>query len=238
MKTTMTLQNKVLERIRIEKLRPTPRKYFVARDIVLWCILGAFAAALALGFGMIIFGIRGADQLLFQELGLSTSQRLVYTIPFFWILATLAVALIAFVNYRNTRRGYKTTVRQFALFALLLAVALGSVIYALNITSYIDRAVAELPIYNAISPINTTLWHDPENGLLSGIIREKESDEDFMLSDRNDQLWHITGKMFSSEGLKFYTGDRVKLIGKMTDEFEFRAVEIRPFEDRPNREEE
>jgi hypothetical protein len=235
---TMTLQNKILERIRAEGVRPTPKSYFKARDLVLWILLISLAAALSLGFGMIIFMVKGADFGLFEKLGLSASQKVVYTVPFFWIATTLALAIAAFINFRNTRRGYKTTARQFAFIAALIAVACGSAVYALNITNYVDRAASRLPIYNAVTPLNTNTWLDPEQGLLSGIVREKESDEDFTLRDANAELWHITGDMSAPEGFKFQTGDRVKLIGEKTGDGEFEAIEIRPWENPPSPEDE
>jgi hypothetical protein len=233
MKNTMTLQKQVLERIRTQGVKPTPKRYFVARDLALWTLLGVFVAALSIGFGMIIFMVKGADFGLFNKLGLTTSQKIVYSIPFFWIAATIAVAAIAFVNFKNTRRGYRTSVRQFAFIAALVAAALGSIVYSLNIAGYLDRTASQnIPFYNAVIPLNTNTWLDPEHGLLSGVVRDRNTNSDFMLRDANAELWHVTGTdIIMPKDFKFQSGDRVKIIGTLLGSGEFRALEIHPWEE-------
>ncbi len=236
MKTTMTLEKQILERIKASGLRPTPKSFFKIRDLLLWVLLGAFVAALSVGFGMIIFMVQGADLALFNTLGLSASQKLLYSVPFFWIAATLAIGTAVFINYRNTKKGYKTSVGKFSLIALAIAVICGSLVYAFNITNYVDRAASYIPIYNAVVPLNTNTWFDPENGLLSGVVRNRESDNDFMLSDGRGTIWHVTGLFISMpKGFTFSSDDRIKIIGKKTGEAEFRAIEIRPWEEKKER---
>ncbi|HVU06858.1 MAG TPA: hypothetical protein VHE10_03685 [Candidatus Paceibacterota bacterium] len=229
----MTLQEQILKRIKADKVRPTPKTYFRVRDYILWVLLGVFAAALSLGFGMIIFMVFGTDRTIFAKLGLSFSERLLYSIPVFWIAATIAVAAAAYINFRRTRKGYRVTARQFALIAGIVAVAFGSVLYTLNVAKYVNKAAAEnIPIYSTVVPLNTETWFDPEHGLLSGSIKAKESDDQFTLRDQNFDLWEVTGDGVAlvPAGFKFQTGDRVKIIGKKTGDLTFRAVEIRPFE--------
>jgi hypothetical protein len=230
MKSEMTLQKRVLDRIRERNLRPTPKGVFQLRDFMTWFLLGVFVAALSVGFGMILFMVRGTDYGLFEKLGLSSSQKLAYSIPYFWILATLVLAGIAFINYRNTRGGYRIAGRRFALYAAIVAAGLGTLVYALNFTSYVDRAAAEnIPLYNAVNPLNTNVWLDPEHGLLSGTVRSKDSDDKFTLRDANSVLWTVTGDGISKpDGFQFHAGDRIKIIGTMTGEDEFRAIEIGP----------
>jgi hypothetical protein len=230
MKQEMTLQKQVLERIKERNLKPTPKGVFRARDFILWGLLGVFVAALSVGFGMIIFMATGTDYGVLERLGFSTSEKLAYSIPYFWILATLAIAVIAYRSFRQTRSGYKMSTQQIVLFAALIAVALGSTVYALDFTSFVDRAASEnIPLYNAVNPLNTNVWLDPENGLLSGTVRSKESDEEFTLRDAESVLWVVKGDDISMpEGFVFHAGDRIKIIGTQTGPDEFRAIEIRP----------
>jgi hypothetical protein len=234
----MTFEKQILERIRERQLRPTPKGFFYARDIVVWLLLGVFVAALSLGFAMTMFMIRGTDFGLFEKLGLTAGQKIIYSIPFFWIAASLALAIAAFINYRNTRRGYRMSAQQFGLVAVLVALAFGSLMYALDIAKYIDTAASEnLPFYNSIVPLNTNSWLDPEHGLLSGAVRERESESDFMLRDANGVLWHVTGRNIKvADDFKWASGDRIKIIGVQAGTDEFRAIEILPWEERPKKE--
>ena len=236
---SMTLQKQILERIKTEGVKPTPKKYFKMRDYALWTLLGLFLAAVSVGFGMIIYMVRTADLTLFEKLGFSTPEKIIYSIPFFWILATLATLGIAYINFRNTRKGYKTSTKHFIVIAVLIAVALGAATYAFNIARFIDHAAsAKIPLYNTVNPLNTNAWFDPKHGLLSGVVREKNSDTDFTLRDPDSVLWHVTGGLDTTlpSGFKFSTGDRVKLIGTAGDDDTFRALEIIPWENKTSEE--
>lgn len=229
---SMTLQKQILDRIKTEGVRPTPKGFFRVRDYVMWLLLGIFVAAVSIGIAMIMFMIRGADQSLFAKLGFTIPERILYSVPFFWITATIAVLGVAFINFRNTKRGYKTSARQFGLIALLVSLALGSVAYAFNVAQYIDKtASSRIPLYNSVIPLNTNRWFDPKQGLLSGVVREKESNQDFMLRDPDAVLWHVIGNEISMPSdFQFHSGDRIKLIGKIQGDDTFRVIEIRPFE--------
>ena len=235
MKTNnMTLEKQILQKIRERNLRPTPKGYFYARNIVIWVLLGVFVAALSLGFAMTIFMIHGTDFGLFAKLELSDSQKVIYSIPFFWIAASIAVAIVAYINFRNTRRGYKLSVKQFAFIAALIALAFGSILYSFDIAKYVDTAASEnLPFYNAVVPLNTNRWLDPEHGLLSGAVRDRESVSDFYLRDADGVLWHVTGANIRiPDAMIWGSGDWIKIIGVKTGIDEFRAIEILPWEER------
>ncbi|HEY4500212.1 MAG TPA: hypothetical protein VJH25_00275 [Candidatus Paceibacterota bacterium] len=237
MKTT-TLEKQILDKIKQRQLQPTPKSYFHARNAAIWILFGFFVIALSLGFAMTIFVIRGIDFALFEKLGLSAGEKIVYSIPFFWIAASMAVAIATFINFRNTRRGYRMSLKQFAFIATLIALSVGSIFYAFDVTKYIDNTASEnLPIYNFIVPFNTNTWFDPAHGLLSGAVRDRESESDFNLRDMNGVLWHVTGKKIKvEEGLEWSSGDRIKIIGIQTGPDEFTAIEILPWEKRPVKE--
>ncbi|HEU5114300.1 MAG TPA: hypothetical protein VFT82_00875 [Candidatus Paceibacterota bacterium] len=229
----MSLQRQILERIRTEHVKPTPKGFFKARDYILWILLGVFVAALSLGFGMVIFLLHGTDQAVLGKLGLSVTERMLYSIPIFWIIATGVVAAIAYANFRRTRRGYRVSTKHFAIAAAIIAVALGSVFYALNVAEFVDTAAAKsIPLYNTVEPLNTKTWFDPAHGLLSGFVKLKNTDNSFTLRDRNFDLWKVTGDHVSivPEGFTFQTGDYIKIIGKKTSDSTFQAIEIRPYE--------
>ena len=88
MTKTMTLEKRVLERIKAQGVKPTPKGFFKARDTMLWFLVGVFLAALSIGTSMIIFMVRSADRGVYARLGLSFSQKLLYSIPLFWIAAS------------------------------------------------------------------------------------------------------------------------------------------------------
>jgi len=231
MTKALTLEKKILDKIRKENLRPTARGFFRARDIAFWILLGIFVAALGVGIGMVIFTIRGTDLGLFEKLGLSLPEKIAYSIPSFWILASFGAAAIAFINLRRTRKGYRVGAKQFIVVASAVGIVAGSFVYASNLSKYVDDVASNIPLYTAIVPLNTNHWFDPEHGLLSGVVRSKDSDTDFKLRDENQELWRVVGKsVVSPPTFKFSAGDRVKIIGVKIGDGLFELKEIRPNE--------
>src|SRR5581483_11452623 len=155
----MTLQEQILRRIRTQNVKPTPKGYFKARDYVLWGLLGVFVAALSLGLGMVFFLVHSTDRSLLQKLSLTFSERLVYSIPIFWILVAAVAGVLAYLNFRKTRRGYRVSTEQFSIVTAVIAVAVGSILYAFDVAHSINNAAtADIPLYNKVVPLNTDIW--------------------------------------------------------------------------------
>lgn len=227
----MTFEQKILDQIRIKHLKPLSKGYFKVRDFALWGLLGAFVAALGIGFGMIIYGIRSTDLSVLAKLELTASQKALFFFPVFWILACAAIAIIAFINLRKTRKGYRVSARQFIIITVLVAVGIGSIVYALNVTQYLSGvATNRIPLYKDVVAPDTSTWLDPNHGLLSGIIRSRDSDQSFYLRDSEAVLWHVTSDSTAiPAGYTMQTGERIKIIGKRTGDDSFNAREIHPW---------
>lgn len=233
MNKTLTLQKQILEQIKARRVRPVSKGFFKIREYITWGLLGVFVAALSLGFSMIVFMIKGADFELFHKLGLSTTEKITYSIPFFWIAATLALGAVAFISFRNTRRGYKTSTKHIIYISALITVALGSLLHIFNVTRYVDDvASTTIPLYSAVVPLNTHTWYDPEHGLLSGIVKSKDSEKQFLIRDASFELWTVTGdNIVLPDNFSFHPGDRIRIIGTKTGDDTFTAIEVNPWRD-------
>lgn len=229
---TIALEKQILARIQKQNLKPTPRGYFKARDYAIWALFAVFVAAIGMGFGMIIFAVKSADFSLFAKLGLSTYEKVMAAVPFFWILATALVAVVAFISWRMTRTGYRTSTKRFIVTMALIGAAAGSVTYLFNVSQYVNDAANKIPLYHVVVPLDTSAWFNPDQGLLSGFVKSKDSDSAFTLRDREGELWNVTGSQVDiPQGFVFHPGDRIKIIGTRTGNTDFTATEIHPWAD-------
>jgi hypothetical protein len=230
---TMTLEKQILARIRREKVKPKARGYFVARDTGIWILVLAFVAALGVSFGMVIFTVVSADNALLNRLGFSRFEKIASSVPYFWLLATMVVGLGSYAGYRSTRRGYRLGVSRFFAVLGILTIGAGGLVYALRIAEYVDTVASEnIPIYNIIVPINTSSWFDPDNGLLSGTVKSRESEDELIIRDQDLGTWFIDSSdldIFNDP--RYQSGERVKLIGERTGLDTFKAIEIHPWRD-------
>lgn len=229
----MTFEKQILARIERQNIRPTPRGYFALRTAIIWSIVALSVITLGIGFGMIIFMLKSNDIPLLSKLGFSTTTKIISSIPFFWIILTMIVGGVAYINFRSTRKGYKMSSKKFAIIAIGIGLAVGSIAYVLNVTRYLDEAASEnIPIYNVIVPINTRTWFDPDHGLISGTVKDRDSNESFRLRVMDGELWDIFGKNINiPAGYSFHPGDRVKIVGTKTATTTFQATDIYPWKD-------
>lgn len=227
----MTLEQKILAKIKTEHLKPLSREYFRLRDRVRWILLALFVGGLGVGFGMIIYSFMSTDLSVISKLELSTSEKILFSFPFFWIASCIGIGTVAFINLRRTRKGYKISGRQFLVIAILISIGVGSILYALNVAQYLSRiANNKIPLYNDITAPDTENWSDPRRGLLSGVVRSKDSNEQFTIRDAEAVLWYVTGDdIMLPEGYDIQPGERVKMIGKMTGDDTFTAREVHPW---------
>jgi len=75
-------------------------------------------------------------------------------------------------------------------------------------------------------------WMKPERGLLAGIIIETGLPENnFILMDLDNNRWKIeAGKVIWKGKIAPVIGLKIKLIGKLIDDNNFKAMEIRPWQ--------
>jgi hypothetical protein len=99
------------------------------------------------------------------------------------------------------------------------------------VAQYLSGVASDkIPLYNTIVGPDTATWLDPERGLLSGVIRTRDSNASFYVRDADAVLWHVMGDdIILPEGYKMESGERIKLIGTKTGEDTFEAREAYPW---------
>gem|GEM_PF-3198817 len=229
----MTLQQQILAKIKSKNVIPKTRGYFVMRDTLIWSFILLFIAILGLSFGMIIYTVTSTDTNLLNSLGMSTFEKINSSIPYFWILATLIVALGSYIGFRKTRKGYRLGISQLFIILGLIASGTGVLVYTLRIAQYVDTVASEnIPIYTNITPLNRNIWFNPDEGLLSGTVRARETEKVFTLRDKDLNIWTIDSTDVNVyNDPRFQAGERIKIIGKRTGTDKFKATEVLQWKD-------
>jgi hypothetical protein len=116
---------------------------------------------------------------------------------------------------------------------LIISVTLGTILYSNGLSENLGNIFFEkIPYYNRLVYSCEKQWMQPKRGLLAGTIIEIELPENnFMLMDLDNNRWKIEasktiwkGKLIPAIGLK------IKIIGKLIDDNNFEAMEIRPWQ--------
>jgi hypothetical protein len=103
------LQEKILEKIEKENLKPTAAEYFLFKKYTIYFTLLLSVVFSALAFSALSFIFIHLDWLFAADLEESLPFFVFRHFPFFWlILSAISIALSVYI-WRNSPRGYKYT---------------------------------------------------------------------------------------------------------------------------------
>ena len=226
----MKASEKLIESIREQDLKPTPKWHFTLKNSVLWA--GFLVAVLlgALAFSVVLFAIQQADFNVINHLSHSRLELFLGLLPFVWIGFLIVFLAIAFYSIQHSRKGYKFTAARLVGFSAALSILLGALFFIGGGANQLERAFAvEVGLYESVQEKKVKLWSMPEDGYLSGQIEEVNPDF-FQLKDFKNKIWKIQYEdAFMPPAVSLEKGEKVKLIGKVVTESEFEASEIRPW---------
>jgi hypothetical protein len=226
------LIQKILEKIKNEKIQPRPKWEFLLKTYAFW---GSFFLSLFLGslaVAIIIFRSRMTDWNLHSHSGDNFGIFIIKALPFLWIIALLSFIAIAYYNIRHTKTGYRYNFTILVVISVAVSVILGAGLDAFSLSEKIENNLsAKIPAYGDYSYGHmASLWSRPEEGLLAGEIIKVNSPVSFELADFKNKIWLITSdRRELCESSHFLEGKLIKLIGEQTGEHDFIAYEFRPW---------
>jgi hypothetical protein len=229
------LCDKVLCKIKEEKIEPKPRWFFLARD---YCIWSAFLFSVIVGslaFCVVLAVSINNDWDIYGHLGRTFFQHLIFSLPYLWIILLALFLWLAYFNYKHTRKGYRYHAYTIFGLSIVSSIVLGSIFSASGMGTRIDRFLDQsIPNFKAVNCCQTHEkdWDQPEKGLLGGRIKDVVSQNDFQLEDFNGAIWLVqeSAGTVVFEPLRVSVGEEVKIIGREQQENVFWAEEIRPWE--------
>ncbi len=228
--TDQTFNNKILDRIRTERLVPRSRWYFITEH---WFVVTLIAVATFMGSIAVtstLFILTDHDWFAVAYLDEGLFYHIVKTIPYLWLGIIIVVLITMYINIKKIGRGYRYASWKIVVWSLLASVSIGLVLFLSGIggplDDYFDHHV---PGYQAVISTNRSIWMYPENGLLSGRVGTI-SGTTFNLIDNDKQPWVIT--ITADTKWKRSTvipGKRIKITGDMDGGNHFTATAIFPW---------
>lgn len=233
---TKDFTHKLLDRIKKDDIKQTPRYIFMLKNIVIWLFLVAsillWSLSLAISFDYLI----SADWYLFKRIGFI--QVLQVFLPIFWVVSLVLSSLLSYYNYRHTNRGYKLSVLKVCSLNILLSFIVSFWLYLTGAASYIESQLETYaPTYRSMFVEDKTsrmlqVWQHEEAGLLIGEILEVGEDH-FSFVDANDKHWNVLFNPSTMTEVKqrvqLVSWEKIKIIWEKVGDTDFQALEIRPF---------
>ncbi|MFA5173151.1 MAG: hypothetical protein WC435_02005 [Candidatus Paceibacterota bacterium] len=224
------IAKKALEQIKEEKISPEPKWKFLLKNWVYW---GAFGLTIFLGslsFSVVLFVMRESDWDIFPRLNQSFLGFALFILPRFWLVAVFLFLLLAILNFRHTKHGYRLSPSLIVGLSIIASVFIGGLLSYANVGKYLDDALFEkYPLYGEVAGSHRNVWENPEKGLLGGMIVSLDLEKNkASVMDRSRRLWEVDleGLEGNAEGLS--VNFPARFIGNQTGPSSFSAEEIRP----------
>ena len=227
----MEQKDKLIQTIRQQNIRPLPKGYFILKKALVLALFAVTVLLGALAFAVILFSIQQTDFELLAHIKHSRLEFFLAVLPFFWIAALAGFTLAAMAGFRHTAKGYKFTTARLAGYSAALSILLGTLVFLAGGARRFERAFdIRVSLYESVQEKKIKIWSMPDAGYLSGTV-ETSSDSAFHLKDFNGRVWAVCygDSAFIAPVVLIEPGEKVKIIGKLLQEGQFRADEIRPW---------
>jgi len=227
------ISNEVLKKIKDNNIKPKPLWYFITKNYFIWSVFGISIILGSLAFSMVLFIIKQLDWDIYHYIGNSFLKTVFISFPYLWLIFLILFTGVAYYNFIHTKRGYRFKLISILLISLVISITLGTGLYFNGFSERLENVFSEkIPYYNRLVYSCEEQWMKPERGLLAGTIIEIGLPENiFILMDLDNNRWTIeAGKVIWKGKTAPVIGLKIKLIGTLIDENNFKAMEIRPWQ--------
>lgn len=149
--TNNNLEQRILDRIKQEKIEPKSKWFFVFKNISYW-LLFAFSVLLgSVSFASVLYKLTGNYEVVqdFVSDKFTLFDSLPFILPYFWIIIFSIFFVLAIYNYKKTKGFYKY---QMSFIVLLLSVSVfvgGYLMYVFGVAEKTEEISQKyLPFYN------------------------------------------------------------------------------------------
>jgi hypothetical protein len=231
------LGDKVLEKIKKEKICLRPRWHFLLENYFIWFFFVVSLLVGSLAFCTILYIFFTNDWDLYKYLHTSFLGHVLISIPYIWFVILLFFIWIAYYNFKCTKSGYRHETFYVVGLSIVGSLLLGAFLNTLGLGETIENAVAaSLPAYENLVCCGSRkdIWDQPEVGLLGGQIVQVDGKENFSLKDFNGVVWIVQedDDTLEYEPVGINIGEEVKVIGEDQGSHVFWAREIRPWKNK------
>lgn len=201
------------------------------KSYVFWTLFTVSVVLGSISFSVMVHIAKSGDLDLIDHLQGNWFVSAVMLLPVFWMVSLIFFAALAFFNWKCTKKGYCIKRRWIVLGSVLLSIAFGAFFYLLGLGRQTDLLMARaLPFYDQYKhKARKDLWQQPEKGLLTGkIIDVDEDTEKLLVRDEEGKDWIVDDRdiVWENDNLE-ERGKIIKVLGQITGESEFQAVEVR-----------
>ena len=223
-----------ISRIKEQHIRPEPRWKFVLRKIGLWILIGLVAFLASASISVVYFLLSQLDWDLYR---FSQHNRIFFffsMVPYFWLILLAIFAAGVFWGVRRTENGYRFNWLKIVAVTVAGLILLGFLLSYIGLDRHFNNVMMKrMPYYANNIETKEKQWMQPEQGFLSGVIKDISKDG-LSIRDLDGADWNVevSEKTFVRPMARIEKGEMIKIIGTKKGGKTFEALEIRPWRGR------
>ena len=227
----MKNSQKLLEKIQLAKIAQRSRRQFILGNIFFWTLFVFSIIIGGLSFSVILFAFSQTDFNLLSNVPDSKIELFFGILPFLWIFSCIIFFFISIFGIRHTKTGYRYSPLLVFGSSIILSIILGATLFSTGGAEKMERIFSEtVSVYKSLEERKISRWSIPEDGFLSGMIIEKK-EAIIIIEDWDNKKWEIDFENSVIRGkLLLEKGEKIKIIGKMSENNIFIANQIGPWE--------
>src|SRR3989339_370052 len=232
----MTISEKTFAAIKEQKITPKPRWEFILKDSVVWVMFSLALIVEGMLVSVTIFLFSDQDWDIYNKLDKNIVEYALIIVPYFWLVLMAIFCGLAWLNFRQTKKGYRFHTYLVVLVSGVSGLILGTTFFYFGLGNKIDQLfTAKVPYYERMVCHKSEFWEQPKLGLLAGEIVLWDGPDRFVIKDfDNGNEWIVTGAqvIWREPYQPGPPGPRrkIKLIGSQINDNTFRVLEVRPWQ--------
>jgi hypothetical protein len=222
----MLNSKKILEQIKRENIKPTPKWHFLLKNYSIWAAFAISVLIGSLSFSVMLYILTDNNWANYKYLDKNFGEYLLLSLPSFWVLFIAIFIIFTSFNYKHTKKGYKYATYLIIILSVVMSFIFGGTLFAFGFGEKIDQALSNnIPYYQEkIIEDKMERWHHPEKGLLIGTVEKAISDEEVIIKDFKNNEWRVKlEEKIPIEVLGKRINEEIRMIGEKNGENKFNA---------------
>lgn len=222
------LEDKILNKIKQENIKPRPFWYFLLKDYSLWSLVLLSIILAALSIAPILFIFSNLEYGFVKHISNNLFVFILTTLPYHWLLLLFVTTFLAKLAWRRTKNGYKFEGKYIIIISTILSLIFGIILNQLHLGKKLDENIKD-PVFNSYKSVEGRYeenWFSPSEGRVLGVIVSLSTTSFEIYNKKNNLRQTVT---FSDDvpGVEFInTDNKVRVVGFQDSDNNFFACAI------------
>lgn len=229
----MNLEDKILNKIKEEKITPKPFWYFLAKDYSLWSLVFISIILAAICIAPIIFILQNLELDYVKHITGNIFSFIFMIFPYPWIILCAITTYFATIAWEKTKNGYKFDGKKVFVISFLISLIFGIFLNFWNFGRKVDNEFksASFGNYQTFEERRREIWFNPNEGRILGTV-EKVATSSFEITNEEK---NFNKEIFFDENLpgrnNISEGKDVRVVGFENEQEENKFIACAIFPD-------